>query len=166
MSTGAIQTTVKRNITTPPSFVPNKSQVPLRVKMAGLNGDMLRIRRICSKTEFVKTQDTLLEHEYLSLGYSNTNISRAMEERREANKHAFDSDLNRKETMKDTANLVYGATSKMETGSMTHLVVRKIISSSLGDNQARLPILIPATKLGEILHTRKRYMEKLRTSSQ
>ena len=165
-STGAISTTVKRNITTPPSFVPNKSQVPFKVKMAGLNGDMLRIRRICSKEEYVKTQDTLLKNEYLALGYSSHKINQAMEERREAIKNDFNSDYSRKETVKDMNNLVYGATSKMETGSMTHQVVKEIISSALGDNQARLPILIPATKLGEILHTKQRYMDKLRSSSE
>ena len=67
--------------------------------------------------------------------------------------------IDEKET---TEGLVYGATTKREEAARTHHKVKRIVKYSLIKEQVKLPMEISSTKLGEILHTKRRYLRKLR----
>ena len=150
---------MKRNMGAPPSFIPVDSAVPTKYKHAGVNGDMLRIRRICSTTSYVNLHDSLLRREYYTLGYGR--IKEIMEKRIKELEEEFDRDYNRISKEKSKDGLVYGATCIMEAGAGTHAIVKYFIKKSR-NNGSRMPMLVPGMKLGTLLHTRKRYFSKLR----
>ena len=159
-STNTLETSLKRNMGTPPGFVPSQSSVPLKFKLSGLNTDALRIRKICSHQDLVKLHDKLLIREYKTLGY--LAIDKFMDKIVKEISEACDSSFNRVEFKEKPVGLVYGATSVMEGDSQTHKVVNEIIKKSLGNEAAKMPMLIPATRLGELLHTKRRYFKKMR----
>ena len=165
LSTGKVETIMKKNMGTPPGFIPVQSKIPYRYKMSGLNGDILRIRRICSKPAYIKLHDEMLIREYITLGYHPKRIEESFQERLKVISEEFDSEMNRISKKEKMEGLVYGSTTKMEFGGETHIITKEIIRSALGDLEARPPMTIPSTKLVEFLHTRKRYFKKLRTSN-
>ena len=159
-STDTILTSMKRNMGAPPGFVPSQSVAPLKFKLSGLYGDILRIRRICSIPDFVHLHDKFLIREYKTLGYQG--VQQYFDKRVAEIAENYDDSFKRVAEKEVPEGLVFGATTRMEGISQTHIVVKEIIKRSLGPVDARLPMLVPATRLGELLHTRRRYFKKLR----
>ena len=105
--------------------------------------------------------DRHLINELNSLGYSEAKKSAQI--RIKEIEDSFDKDLNKIDKTRDLGNLVLGATSVMEGASQTHVAVRNILKESLTDTNVRLPTLIPSTKLINLLHTRRKYLNNMRT---
>ena len=84
------------------------------------------------------------------------------ERRKKEIEEQFDANYNRKDNARDMSGLVLGATVIMEKGSQTHIVVRDILKEALEDSTIRLPTLVPSTKLINLLHTKRKYLTKLR----
>ena len=162
ISTGKIETIMKKNMGAPVSFVHSSSSVPMKYKYSGLNGEVLRIRRICSKTNFNALHDKFLLREYIALGYRpqdhlNKRIRQIKEE--------YDYDFKKIASPDKEEGIVYGAVSIMEGKARTHQTVQKILKVSLQNPAIKLPLLVPGFKLGPMLHTRKRYLSTLRKDS-
>ena len=161
LSTGTFETILKKNLSSPPAYIPFISAVPNHYKMSALKTEMIRIRRICSKNIFIWHMDKLLLRELAALGHKNG--SHEMSTFKETINKDYDENFVKKKEDKedDKTNRVYGATTKMETLGGTHIKVLNILSESLGNSEASLPMIVPTTKLKEILHTRRKYMTKL-----
>ena len=161
ISSNRFTTMVKKKFTSPPTVLNPKSMTPPKLKNCSLYSELLRIRRICSKEKIINLYDSLLLREFKSRGYSNveTKIQLALNK---INRN-FDSSFKRLEKEVNTSKLVYGSTSVFDKFSNSHQVVRRILKKSLGDQDVRLPLLIPAKKLKSYLHTKRRYLAKLRS---
>ena len=161
LSSGTFSTLLKKNLSSPPAYIPFMSAIPSHYKLSALKTEMIRIRRTCSKPIFVWHMDNLLIRELNTLGHKNASI--------ELNKFktyiATNYDHNMSKITKDDEDneqkKVYGATSKMEQIGGTHHKVTNIIKNALGDQETNLPMLVPSFKLKEILHTRRKYLAKL-----
>ena len=166
LSTDSMVTIQKKNFSSPPTYIPYASSHPSIYKSSALKSEMIRARRTCSKPEFVALMDKMLKRELYTLGHKNAHSDMC----KFASWIATNYDSNFVKIQKeeeeqdgdDTASKVYGATSKMEKYSKTHYIVKNIIKQSLGSCNASLPMVVPTVKLKELLHSRRRYMAKLK----
>ena len=124
---------------------------------------MIRIRRTCSKPIFIWQMDKLLLRELTALGHKTGD--QEMSKFKATIKMNYNDDMTKKdkepETETEETKKVYGATTKVEAIGRTHQKVISILTETLGTSTANMPMLVPSTKLKEILTTRKRYLSKL-----
>ena len=167
LATGKIETIMKKNFTSPPAFIPYISSHPNVHKLAALKSEMIRIRRTCSKPSFITTLDTMLNRELQTLGH--ISAPNDMFKFKEYIDNNFTKDFIRIDNKEDKDNphdrvkpIVFGATTALEACSRTHFIVTGLLQESLKEDQASLATVVPSVKLKEILHSRRRYMHKLR----
>ena len=104
--------------------------------------------------------DTIIENEYRSLGYRC--IKRITSRIKDTICKNYDENFLKIEEKEIPEGIVYGAVTKKESITGTHQIVKRIVKLSLVNKSVKLPMETPTTKLGEILHTKKRYLAKLR----
>ena len=160
LSNNSIETLMKKKFTSPSTILPAASMTPNNIKLTTLFSELLRIRRICSKTKYVDLFDKLLEKEFTLKGYININI-KITKFIKKINSD-YDSRYKKIVASKKTTGLVYGATTIFDKTSNSHLIVKKILKCSLCKSDIKLPFLIPFKKMKSILQTKKRYLSKLR----
>ena len=137
---------------------------PTKIKSSTVYSELLRIRRICSRTEYVDLYDNLLAREYKSRGYSN--IQHTITSSKSKILSNFNVDLMKIGPKVHEKVLVYGATCVFDTVYNTHDKIKHIIKDSLDItnlNSICLPMTVPSTKLKRILHTKRRYLSKMRS---
>ena len=155
LATGKFVTLVRKELSSPPSYIPFASAVPMKFKLSVMKSEMIRYRRICSETKFVKIYESMLADELTALGFPN--IHSQMEKFEKEIKEIYDNNMKKiSGTAQDLENMVFGSTSKCEYLAHTHTLVTNILCEALGENNdVKLPMLVPASKLKECLQTRK-----------
>ena len=162
LATGEFVTLVRKELSSPPSYVPYSSAVPMKYKLSAMKSEMIRYRRVCSEEKFVKFFEQLLTNELVALGY--TYIHKEMDKFRKEIKEKYDSNAKKlSDVDSDLEGMVFGSTSKVEYVAHTHTMAKNILFKALeGSNSIKLPMQVPSTKLKEILHTRRSYLEKMK----
>ena len=162
LATGKFVTLVRKELSSPPSYIPLSSAVPLKFKLSVMKSEMIRYRRICSEAKFVKIYENMLADELKALGY--INIHRQMKDFEKEIKENYDTNMKKiSGTTQDMENMVFGSTSKYEHLAHTHTLVTNILCEALGENNTvKLPMLVPASKLKECLQTRKSYLNRMK----
>ena len=162
LSVEKIETLVKKKFTCPITVVNSSSMTPNRSKYCTLYSELLRIRRISSKKEFIALYDRLLSREFYTQGY--LSVDSKIKFYIEQIDKNFDVNFVKipKETKKSL--VVYGAVSIFDSVTNSHRIVRKILRDSLTIFDANMPTLIPSNKLKMILHTKKRYLLKMKNA--
>ena len=163
LSNNNIHTFMKKKFSIPPTIVKSCSMTPSKYKYCTLYSELLRIRRICSKKEYIEIYDKLLQREFMSCGYFS--IDHKIKSYVDKINNSFDANMKKIPISTEKPPLVYGSTSVFDRVSNSHLRVWKIVKDSLLDIEASLPVVIPSKKLKSILHTKKRYLLKMRNTN-
>ena len=74
----------------------------------------------------------------------------------------FDEKMFKIPAEKPYKRIVYGSTVVLDSVSNSHNIVRDILKSSLAEIDVTLPMKIPSKKLKTILHTKNRYLAKMK----
>ena len=160
LSSGKIETFPKKKLTSPVTFIHSKSMSPTKHKYSTIFSELVRIRRICSKPSFIPFFDHLLAREFRSLGY--TSIEKKIKKLIEEIRCKFDEKMFKIPAEKPYKRIVYGSTVVLDSVSNSHNIVRDILKSSLAEIDVTLPMKIPSKKLKTILHTKNRYLAKMK----
>jgi hypothetical protein len=70
----------------------------------------------------------------------------------------YDENYQRKNSRSIPEGIVYGATSEYDSTWETHKVLKNLLSRGLMGN-ARMPIIVPGTRLRTKYYTKKRYLK-------
>ena len=74
----------------------------------------------------------------------------------------FDENFEKKTVHADHENLVFGSTVTYDTVSNSHVIVKNILKNSMTFENVKLPMTVPSVKLKRLLHTKKKFLKKLR----
>ena len=91
LSSNKIETFPKKKLMFPVTFINSKSMTPNCFKFGTLYSKLLRIRRLCSQTNYVSIFDELLKNEFISVGYKS--LSKKIKKYTSLIKERFDENL-------------------------------------------------------------------------
>ena len=145
-------------------LVPSSSMTPHKIKISTLKSELLRIWRICYKQKYVDMYDKMLSREFKSKGYRK--IDSVLKKTLDNFNTKYDGNFKKIEAEPKLRELIYGSTTSFDSVNNTHAIVHQIIKASLDlkcFDRVCLPMSVPSSKLKQLLHSKKRFLSKLRS---
>ena len=105
--------------------------------------------------------DICLRNELVSRGYIRDYISAQIEQRIKVLEQDYNEEYQRKIPRNIPEGIVFGATSEYDATWETHKVLKNLLRRGLMGN-ARMPLIVPGTRLRNKYYTKKRYLKLAR----
>ena len=154
-------TFVRRNYTAPVNVVPSQSNCPASNKYSIILSELLRYRRMCSTSQFVRLNETHLFTEMIKAGYKKADLKKQFAKSQNYIKDNYDLKTFEKSSEKDKDfEDNYCGKVTYDNFSGSHKIVKALLN---GNGKARIkPVLVPSFKINTHLISRKKHLKRLR----